>query len=46
MLDGLNSGMLGALSASSCYLLDLQTLDENVDKIKEEVMVDDRLQSE
>lgn len=46
MLDGQNSGMLGALSASSCYLLDLQTPDEHADSMKEEVMVDDRFQYE
>ena len=41
MLDGRVSGMLGARSASSRHLPDLQTLDEDVDSEDEEVWVDD-----
>lgn len=41
MLDGQDSGMLGAQSASSRHLPDLQTLDEDVDSEEVEVLVDD-----
>ena len=41
ILHGQDSGMLGARSAGSRHLPDLQTLDEDVDSEDEEALVDD-----
>jgi hypothetical protein len=41
ILDGQDSGMLGARSGASRHLPELQTMDEDVDSEDEEVLVDD-----